>query len=161
MFLAVSVGNGAGGRITLQKIFIGSRARGGRVTPVGRPRLGRGAVEPRARGDENQGERNNFLRFQEQLLRRKKQELFLGVSVGNGAGGRISLQTKNPRIFCPRISRIFVQASAEPNLFGLCRVQPKMSKKFTRIQCASKMATCSVARIFTNSMRRMGACPVA
>ncbi len=24
---------------------------------------------------------------------------------------------------------IFVQASAEPNLFGLCRVQPKMSRK--------------------------------
>ena len=77
----------------------------------------------------------------------------MGVSVGNGVRGRISLQAKNPRIFCPRISRIFVQASAEPNLFGLCRVQPKMSKKFTRIQCASKMATCSVARIFTNSMR--------
>ena len=25
---------------------------------------------------------------------------------------------------------IFVQASAEPNLFGLCRVQPKISKKW-------------------------------
>ena len=24
---------------------------------------------------------------------------------------------------------IFVQASAEPNLFGLCRAQPKMSRK--------------------------------
>ncbi|MCI6822841.1 MAG: hypothetical protein MR881_05050 [Bacteroidales bacterium] len=75
----------------MQKIFIGSRARGGRVTPVGRPRLGRGAFEPRARGDENQGKRNDFLRFQEQLLRRKKQELFLVVSVGNGAGGEITL----------------------------------------------------------------------
>ena len=78
MFLAVSVGNGLRGRITLQKIFIGSRARGGRVTPVGRTRLGRGAVEPRARGDENQGERNNFLRFQEQLLRRKKTGVVFG-----------------------------------------------------------------------------------
>ena len=38
-------------------------------------------------------------------------------------------------IFCPRISRIFVQASAEPNLFELCREQPKMSKKSTRISC--------------------------
>ena len=92
--MAVSVGNGAGGRITLQKIFIGSRARGGRVTPVGRPRLGRGAFEPRARGDENQGGRNDFLRFQEQLLRRKKQELFLGVSVGNGVRGGLFLQAK-------------------------------------------------------------------
>ena len=70
---------------------IGSRARGGRVTPVGRTRLGRGAVEPRARGDENQGGRNGFLRFQEQLLRRKKQKLFLGVSVGNGVRGGITL----------------------------------------------------------------------
>ena len=70
---------------------IGSRARGGRVTPVGRTRLGRGAVEPRARGDDNQGGRNDFLRFQEQLLRRKKQKLFLGVSVGNGVRGGITL----------------------------------------------------------------------
>ena len=70
---------------------IGSRARGGRVTPVGRTRLGRGAVEPRARGDEYQGGRNDFLRFQEQLLRRKKQKLFLGVSVGNGVRGGITL----------------------------------------------------------------------
>ena len=70
---------------------IGSRARGGRVTPVGRTRLGRGAVEPRALGDENQGGRNDFLRFQEQLLRRKKQKLFLGVSVGNGVRGGITL----------------------------------------------------------------------
>ena len=45
------------------------------------------------------------------------------------------MHKKIPRIFCPRISRIFVQASAEPNLFGLCRVQPKMSKKSTRISC--------------------------
>ena len=45
MFLGVSVGNGLRGRITLQKIFIGSRARGGRVTPVGRTRLGRGAMK--------------------------------------------------------------------------------------------------------------------
>ena len=66
---------------------ISSRARGGRVTNVGRTRLGRGAVEPWARGDEYQGGRNDFLRFQEQLLRRKKQKLFLGVSVGNGVRG--------------------------------------------------------------------------
>ena len=59
----------------------------------------------------------------------------MGVSVGNGVRGRITLQKKNPRIFCPRISRIFVQASAEPNLFELCREQPKMSKKSTRISC--------------------------
>ena len=58
---------------------------------MGRTRLGRGAVEPQARGDEDQGERNDFLRFQEQLLRRKKQKLFLGVSVGNGARGGITL----------------------------------------------------------------------
>ena len=58
---------------------------------MGRPRLGRGAFEPRARGDENQGGRNDFLRFQEQLLRRKKRELFLGVSVGNGVRGGITL----------------------------------------------------------------------
>ena len=70
---------------------IGSRARCGRVTPVGRARLGRGAVEPRARGDDDQGEKNDFLRFQEQLLRRKKQKLFLGVSVGNGVRGGITL----------------------------------------------------------------------
>ena len=70
---------------------IAPRARGGRVTPVGRTRLGRGAVEPRARGDENQGGRNDFLRFQEQLLRRKKRELFLVVSVGNGVRGGITL----------------------------------------------------------------------
>ena len=31
-------------------------------------------------------------------------------------------------LFCPRITRIFVQASAEPNLFELCRAQPKMSR---------------------------------
>ena len=56
-----------------------------------RTRLGRGAVEPRARGDEDQGGKNDFLRFQEQLLRRKKQKLFLGVSVGNGVRGGITL----------------------------------------------------------------------
>ena len=59
---------------------------------MGRTRLGRGAVEPRALGDDNQGEKNDFLRFQEQLLRRKKQMLFLGVSVGNGVRGGITLQ---------------------------------------------------------------------
>ena len=58
---------------------------------MGRTRLVRGAVEPRARGDDNQGGRNDFLRFQEQLLRRKKRELFLGVSVGNGVRGGITL----------------------------------------------------------------------
>ena len=62
---------------------------------MGRPRLVRGAFEPRARGDEDQGGRNDFLRFQEQLLRRKKQELFLGVSVGNGVRGGITLQAKS------------------------------------------------------------------
>ena len=80
--------------ITITQSVIGSRARGGRVTPVGRTRLGRGAVEPQARGDEDQGERNDFLRFQEQLLRRKKQKLFLGVSVGNGVRGGLFLQAK-------------------------------------------------------------------
>ena len=46
-----------------------------------------------------------------------------------------------PRIdlfICPRIARIFVQASAKPNLFELCRAQPKMSKKWTRRLCAKK-----------------------
>ena len=61
---------------------------------MGRTRLGRGAVEPRARGDDNQGGKNDFLRFQEQLLRRKKQKLFLGVSVGNGVRGGLFLHTK-------------------------------------------------------------------
>ena len=65
---------------------------------MGRARLGRGAVEPRARGDDNQGEKNDFLRFQEQLLRRKKQKLFLGVSVGNGVRGGLFLQAKGVRI---------------------------------------------------------------
>ena len=41
-------------------------------------------------------------------------------------------------IFCPRIARIFVQASAKPNLFELCRAQPKMSKKLTRIVAMDK-----------------------
>ncbi len=146
--MAVSVGNGLRGRITLQKIFIGSRARGGRVTPVGRTRLGRGAVEPRARGDENQGERNNFLRFQEQLLRRKKTGVVFGCFCWKWGARGDNFADEKPRIFCPRISRIFVQASAEPNLFGLCRVQPKMSKKSTRISLSCVfMATYSVARI--------------
>ena len=61
---------------------------------MGRARLGRGAVEPQTRGDDNQGGKNDFLRFQEQLLRRKKQKLFLGVSVGNGVRGGLFLQTK-------------------------------------------------------------------
>ena len=61
---------------------------------MGRTRLGRGAVEPRTRGDDNQGEKNDFLRFQEQLLRRKKRELFLGVSVGYGVRGGLFLQAK-------------------------------------------------------------------
>ena len=65
---------------------------------MGRTRLGRGAVEPRARGDDNQGGKNDFLRFQEQLLRRKKQKLFLGVSVGNGMRGRITLHKIGVRI---------------------------------------------------------------
>ena len=47
--------------ITITQSVIGSRARCGRVTPVGRARLGRGAVAPRARGDEDQGGRNDFL----------------------------------------------------------------------------------------------------
>ena len=46
---------------------IGSRARGGRVTRVGRTRPGRGAVEPRAQGDESHGGGTDFLRFQAQL----------------------------------------------------------------------------------------------
>ena len=77
---------------------IAPRTRCGRVTPVGRTRLGRGAVEPRARGDDNQGGKNDFLRFQEQLLRRKKQKLFLGVSVGNGVRGGITLHKIGVRI---------------------------------------------------------------
>ena len=73
---------------------------------MGRTRLGRGAVEPWARGDDDQGGRNDFLRFQEQLLRRKKRELFLGVSVGNGVRGGITLHKIGGG------SAIFVQASA-------------------------------------------------
>ena len=83
---------------------IAPRARGSRVTPVGRTRLGRGAVEPRARGDEYQGGRNDFLRFQEQLLRRKRQKLFLGFSVGNGVRGGITLSSKSKKnILCPQV----------------------------------------------------------
>ena len=121
--------------VTIAQTVIGSRARGGRVTPVGRTRLGRGAVEPRARGDEVQGERNDFLRFQEQLLRRKKQELFLGASVGNGLRGGITLQKKIPRnnfnhkLLC---SRFFAHESHESTRISLSCVF---------------MATCSVARI--------------
>ena len=144
--------------ITIAHTFIGSRARGGRVTPVGRTRLGRGAVEPRARGDENQGGRNDFLRFQEQLLRRKKQELFLGASVGNGLRGGITLQKKIPRnnfnhkLLC---SRFFAHESYE---FSCKRVQNRTCSGYA--ECSRKcqrnlhesralhlMATCSVARI--------------
>ena len=49
-------------------------------------------------GDEYQGGRNGFLRFQEQLLRRKKQKLFLGVSVGDGVRGGITLHKIGVRI---------------------------------------------------------------
>ena len=56
-----------------------------------RSRHARGANASWARGDDNQGGKNDFLRFQEQLLRRKKQKLFLGVSVGNGVRGGITL----------------------------------------------------------------------
>ena len=59
-----------------------------------RSRHARGASASWARGDDNQGEKNDFLRFQEQLLRRKKQKLFLGVSVGNGVRGGLFLQAK-------------------------------------------------------------------
>ena len=45
---------------------------------------------------------------------------------------RIYLTTK---FYCPRISRIFVQASAEPNLFGLYRAQPKMSRNLHEYSC--------------------------
>ena len=55
-----------------------------------RSRHARGASASWARGDDNQGGKNDFLRFQEQLLRRKKQKLFLGVSVGNGVRGGIT-----------------------------------------------------------------------
>ena len=58
-------------------------------------------------------------------------------------------------IFCPRIARIFVQASAKPNLFELCRAQPKMSKKLARMVAMDKMATGSVALIYTNARRGM------
>ena len=64
---------------------------GHRLTGAGRSRHARGANASWARGDEYQGGRNDFLRFQEQLLRRKKQKLFLGVSVGNGVRGGITL----------------------------------------------------------------------
>ena len=120
---------------------IGSRARGGRVTPVGRTRLGRGAVEPRARGDDDQGEKNDFLRFQEQLLRRKKQKLFLGVSVGNGVRGGITLQAKSTKYFmptsyfiasklflCPRIARM------DTNLFQWVKWRPVRSHEFALMQ---------------------------
>ena len=117
---------------------IAPRARGGRVTPVGRTRLGRRAVEPRARGDDNQGGRNDFLRFQEQLLRRKKQKLFLGVSVGNGVRGGITLQAKNPR-----------------NNFGHVFFAHESHESTRSVFNGLIMATCSVARIFTNSMRVM------
>ena len=40
----------------------------------------------------------------------------------------------------PKISKqIFVQASAEPNLFGLCRAQPKMSRNFRASECRAEL----------------------
>ena len=79
--------------------------------------------------------------------------------------------------FCPRITRIFVQASAEPNdcvkpneqnrvysnfamasnrtfknLFELCRAQPKMSKKSTRIIFNGKNGDLFGRTNLTNSM---------
>ena len=53
---------------------------------------------------------------------------------------------------CPRISLIFVQASAKPNLFELCRAQPKMSKKSTRIIFNGKNGDLFGRTNLTNSM---------
>ena len=91
---------------------------------------------------------------------------------------KLLIVTKNvfgPRMTCfncPRISRILVQARAEPNdcvkpneqnrvysnfamasnrtfknLFGLCRAQPKISRNLHQSLSMSKMATLSVALI--------------
>ena len=110
---------------------------------MGRARLGRGAVAPRARGDGNQGGRNDFLRFQEQLLRRKKQKLFLGVSVGNGVRGGITLSSKSKKIFYAHklfycLESIFMPTNCTNGHESLSM---------------GKMATCTVARICTNAMR--------
>ena len=104
---------------------------------------GRGAVEPRARGDDNQGGRNDFLRFQEQLLRRKKQKLFFGVSVGNGVRGGITLSSKSKKIFYAHklfycLESIFMPTNCTNGHESLSM---------------GKMATCTVARICTNAMR--------
>ena len=110
---------------------------------MGRTRLGRGAVEPRALGDENQGGRNDFLRFQEQLLRRKKQMLFLGVSVGNGLRGGITLSSKSKKIFYAHklfycLETIFMPTNCTNGHESLSM---------------GKVATGTVARICTNAMR--------
>ena len=53
------------------------------------------------------------------LLRAKIILLIVGLETGYAERSRIFVQA----------SAIFVQASAEPNVFGLCRAQPKMSRK--------------------------------
>ena len=110
---------------------------------MGRTRLGRGSFEPRARGDEYQGGRNDFLRFKEQLLRRKKQMLFLGVSVGNGVRGGLFWQAKSKKIFYAHklfycLESIFMPTNCTNGHESLSM---------------GKMATCTVARICTNAMR--------
>ena len=100
-------------------------------------------IGPRARGDDNQGGRNDFLRFQEQLLRRKKQELFFGVSVGNGVRGGITLSSKSKKIFYAHklfycLETIFMPTNCTNGHESLSM---------------GKMATCTVARICTNAMR--------
>ena len=84
---------------------------GHRFTGAGRSRHARGANASWARGGRTAGagrwksrRKKRLSCLKEQLSRRKKRELFLGVSVGNGVCGGITLQTKNPRNnFGPRI----------------------------------------------------------
>ena len=143
--MGVSVENGLRGEITLQakrregllsrkrssvrgRGAVASRPWGDRVLGAGRSNRGRGAMKIKE-------EETTFL-LKKTTFKEKKTGVVFGCFCWKWGGGGITLHKKIPRIFCPRISRIFVQASAEPNLFELCREQPKMSKKSTRIHCS-------------------------
>ena len=76
-------------------------------------------------------ERKNYWRDNLHCLPTNQPDV-LNVSPFRCNFGRIYLTTK---FYCPRIPRIFVQASAVPNLFGLCRAQPKMSRNLHEYSC--------------------------
>ena len=110
---------------------------------MGRARLWRGAVEPRARGDDNQGGKNDFLRFQEQLLRRKKTDVVFGCFCW-----KWSARGDN---FAGEINKIFY---AHKLFYCLETIfMPTNCTNGHESLSMGKMATCTVARICTNAMR--------